>query len=93
MQTTVLIIKILIFSLLNETCNIHIHSILIKTKEDKEATLIIIEDNEESRKKSKNRKQNINCKTESEDKCFTCNKRIYLKNNYYNIYSEKYSSF
>ena len=83
-------IKILIFSFLNEACNIHTHSILIKTKENKKAALITTEDNEELRKKNKNRKQNINCKIDSDNKCFTFNKDIHSENNCYNIYSKKY---
>ena len=44
-------IKILIFSLLNKTCNIHTHSILTKTKENKKAALITTEDNKELKRR------------------------------------------
>ena len=56
MQMTVSMIKILISDLFNKICNIHTHLILTKIKEDKKAALITIKNNEESRKKSKNRK-------------------------------------
>ena len=90
---TVSTIEILISSLLNEACNIHTHSTLMKTKEDKKAVLIAMKDDRESRKKSKNRKQNVDYERDPDGKCFTCNRDIHSENNYYNIYLKKHLFF
>ena len=83
MQTIILIIKILISSFLNKICNTHTYLTLTKIKE---AVLAATDNNKELKKKNKNRKYNFSCRTESEDKYFTYNKSIYLKNNCYNIF-------